>query len=177
VLEYDGPTIEYGPWQDVVTEQTARTTERNAVIEVSMTIPQAMRWHNEDTLPEDVRASMRDLLAEALREAARTEDPGDGSMTFLSPEKVIGNGMWDDNGWKLQSSFVQDARMNEAPFVAIHAYQGSCMAKGSVQADVVRTPYDRRYIANQRLERMIRRREALDADIKTLTAELDGASL
>lgn len=41
----------------------------------------------------------------------------------------------------------------------------------------MRTPYDRRYIANQRLERMIRRREALDADIKTLTAELDGASL
>ena len=42
------------------------------------------RWMNEDQLPEDVRAAMRDVLVEALREAARVEDPSDGSMIGLS---------------------------------------------------------------------------------------------
>jgi hypothetical protein len=132
-----------------------------------------MRWTNEEALPEDVRAAMRDLLAEALREAARTENPGDGSMVYLTAEKTLGQGMWD-GGWKLQSSLVEDVRMNPVPFVVIHAYHDSPMTKGNVFADVVRTSEDRRYLAQRRLESMIRRREVLSAAIDKLTEELDG---
>jgi hypothetical protein len=131
-----------------------------------------MRWTHEEAIPVDVRAEMRDLLAEALREAARTEDPGDGSMILLSPEKMLGKGMWD-GGWKLQSSFVEDERMNASPFVAVYAYHGSQLAKGSVAADVVRTPEDRHYLGRQRLESMTCRRDKLNAAIDKLSAELD----
>jgi hypothetical protein len=134
-----------------------------------------LRWSEQTPLPEDVRAAMRDVLAEALREAARIEDPGDGSMVFLGAEKAIGKGMWD-GGWKLQSSLVEDVRMNAKPFVAVHAYQNSQMAKGSVSADVQRTPEDRRYLARQRLDSMVRCRDALNASIDKLTTQLDNTS-
>jgi hypothetical protein len=134
-----------------------------------------LRWSNRSDLPEDVCASMRDVLAEALRQAARTEDPGDGSMVTLEAEKTLGRGMWD-GGWKLQSSFVEDVRMNEKPFVIVHAYQGSQFTKGSVSANVTRTPDDRRHLAHQRRDSMVRRRDELNIAIDKLTAELDDAS-
>jgi hypothetical protein len=127
---------------------------------------------NEETLPDHVRAAMRDVLAEALREAARKDDPGDGIMIMLSPEKIIGKGMWD-GGWKLQASFVEDERMNPKPFVVVHAYQDSTITKGSVSADVVRTPGDRRYLAQTRLASMVERRDRLNEAIDKLKANLD----
>ena len=131
-----------------------------------------MRWTNEDTLPEEARAAMRDLLAEGLREAARKDDPGDGSMIMLSVEKVVGKGRWE-GGWLLQASFVEDERMNPKPFVVVHAYQESNSTKGSVAADVVRTSEDRRYLATKRLDSMVQRRDKLNAAIDKLKAELD----
>jgi hypothetical protein len=134
-----------------------------------------LRWDRRSALPDDVCAAMRDVLTEALRQAARTEDPGDGSMVFLDAEKNIGNGMCD-GGWKLQSSFVEDVRMNDKPFVIVHAYHDSQITKGSVSADVVRTPEDRRYLGQQRLDSMIRRRDGLTAAIDRLTVELDATT-
>lgn len=135
-----------------------------------------LRWVHKDRLPDDVRASMRDVLTEALREAARTSDPGDGSILMLTAEKILGKGMWD-GGWKLQSSFVEDERMNDKPFVIVHAYQGSNLTKGSVSANVIRTVEDRRYLGRQRLESMVRRRDELNESIDRLSTELDGASV
>jgi hypothetical protein len=133
-----------------------------------------LRWgHTSERfpLPDDVRAAMRAVLAEALREAARKDDPGDGSMIMLSPEKIIGKGMWD-GGWKLQASLVEDERMNPKPFVVVHAYQDSTLTKGSVSADVVRTPEDRRYLGQKRLASMVQRRDALNVSIEKLSSEL-----
>lgn len=131
-----------------------------------------LRWVNEDQLPEDVRAAMRDVLVEALREAARKEDPSDGSMIGLSPKKTLGGGMWD-GGWSLQSSFLQDERMNPAPFVVVHAYSDSNLTRGSVEADVVRTADDRRFLGQRRLALMIQRRNELDQAIDALKLELE----
>lgn len=130
-----------------------------------------LRWYNEDKLPEDVRAAMRDVLAEALREAARKEDPGDGYSIGLTPEKVLGKGMYN-GGWKLQSSLVEDVRMNPAPFVVVHAYSDSQITKGSVSADVERSPADRRFLAEKRLSDMVARRDRLNERIDQLRAEL-----
>ena len=131
-----------------------------------------MRWTKEETLPEDARAAMRDVLAEGLREAARKDDPGDGSMIMLSVEKVVGNGRWE-GGWFLQASFVEDERMNPKPFVVVHAYQESNLTKGSVASDVMRTAEDRRYLGTKRLESMIQRRDRLSLAIEKLRTELD----
>jgi len=131
----------------------------------------AMRWTNEETLPEDARAAMRDVLAEGLREAARKDDPGDGYMILLTVGKVLAKG-----GWKLQASFVEDERMSPKPFVVVHAYQDSMSTRGSVSADVVRTAEDRRYLSRKRLESMVQRRDKLNVAIDKLKDELDGAS-
>jgi hypothetical protein len=72
---------------------------------------ETLRWDERVPLTEDVRAAMRDVLTDALREAARTEDPGDGSMVMLGADKDIGGGMWN-GGWKLQAAIVEDVRMN-----------------------------------------------------------------
>ncbi len=132
-----------------------------------------MRWTNKKGLPEDVRAAMCALLTVALLEAARKPDPGDGSMVSLS-ERVIGKGMWN-GGWKLQSSFIEDENMSSVPFVIVHAYQGSHLAQGSVEANVTRTPEDLRHLKQQRLKGMIRQRNELNKNIERLTAELKGA--
>jgi hypothetical protein len=131
-----------------------------------------MQWSNEKVLPKEIRAAMVDMLAEALREAAHTEDPGDGCLIRLSPERIIGKGMWD-GGWKLQSSFIEDSRMNAMPFVRVYAYQGSQLAKACVSADVVRTAQERHYLKHQRLISMIQRRDSLNAAIDKLTVELE----
>ena len=131
---------------------------------------ETLRWDEREPLTDDVRAAMRDVLAEALRQAARVEDPGDGSMVMLDAEKTIGGGMWD-GGWKLQASFVEDERMNPKPFVVVHAYHDSQMTKASVSADVVRTPEDRRHLARLRLDSMVRRRDALTESIDKLAAD------
>jgi hypothetical protein len=131
-----------------------------------------LRWTNEDKLPESVRAAMRDLLPEALREAATKPDPGDGYMMILTPERIIGGGMYD-GGWKLQSSHVQDERFHPTAQVVVHAYSDSQMAKGSVASDVVRTAADRRVIATHRLDVLVRERERLDQDIAKLRTELE----
>jgi hypothetical protein len=55
----------------------------------------------------------------------------------------------------------------------VHAYQDSQIAKGSVSADVVRTPNDRRFLASLRLDRLIQWRDELNAKIAKLSAELD----
>lgn len=130
-----------------------------------------LRWYNEDKLPVDVRAAMRDVLADAMREAARKEDPGDGYSTMLSAEKTIGKGMYE-GGWKLQASQVEDVRMNPVPFVVVHAYSDSQVTKGSVSADVERTPADRRFLAEKRLADMVARRDRLNDSINKLRAEL-----
>lgn len=134
-----------------------------------------LRWANEGTLPDDVRAVMRDMIADALRKVAREADPGDGSMIILSIDRRIGRGMWD-GGWKLQASFVEDVRFNRCPFVVVHAYQASQVAKGSVAADVVRTKEDLRILARGRLKEMISRREVLDAEIEQLRSELEAGA-
>src|ERR1700677_4436442 len=87
-----------------------------------------LRWDEREPLPENVKAAMRDLLAEALREVARKEDPGDGNMIFLS----AGADKECDGDWRLQSSCVHDIRMNSEPFVVVHAYQDINVIKGSV---------------------------------------------
>src|SRR5260370_36088389 len=110
---------------------------------------------------------MRDLLAELRREASRKEGPGDGSMMMLSGDKVLGKGMWD-GGWNLQASFIEDEHMNSNPFVVVHAYQDSNCTKGSVAADVVRTPADRRFLGERRLASMIARRDELNDTIANL---------
>jgi hypothetical protein len=133
-----------------------------------------LRWQqvSEDfPLPDDVRAAMRDLLTEGLREAARKPDLGDGSMMSLGIEKIIGDGMWD-GGWKLQASIVTDEQMNPKPFVTVHAYKDSTLTRGNVSSDVVRTAEDRRFLASQQLDSMIKRRDALNMSIEELTAEL-----
>ena len=130
-----------------------------------------MRWTNADKLPDDVLAAMRDVLAEAMREAARKQDPGDGSMIMLNARTTLGLGMWH-GGWELQSSLVEDERMNDAPFVIVHAYRGGTLTRGSVADDVVRTADDRRFLAQLRLDAMIKRRDELSAAIDRLAAEL-----
>ena len=129
------------------------------------------RWYGSK-LPDEVRAAMLDLLAEGLRQAAREEDPGDGSMFSLRAEKELGLGMWD-GGWKLQTSMVQDERMNPRPFVIVHAYQGSSTAKASVSLDITRTADDLRYLATRRLDALRRRRDELTAAIDKLQKELE----
>lgn len=131
------------------------------------------RWSNEKQLPDEVRAAMRDVLAEALREAARKADPGDGSMFTLGVERTLGKGMWE-GGWKLQASFVEDERVNDAPFVVIHAYKDSVCAVGSVASNVVRSADDRRFVAHQHLAALVARRDALNEAIDKLTNELEG---
>ena len=128
-----------------------------------------LKWDERETLPEDIKAAMRDLLAEALREAARKEDPGDGNMIFLS----AGADKECDGGWRLQSSFVHDIRMNSEPFVVVHAYQDINVIKGSVSSAVVRTSEDLHYLGQRRLASMILERDRLNAAIGRLTAELE----
>jgi hypothetical protein len=49
------------------------------------------------------------------------------------------------------------------------------VTKGSVSADVVRTPEDRRHLARRRLDSIVRERDALNVAIDRLTKELEGA--
>ena len=128
-----------------------------------------LRWDERESLPEDVKAAMRDLLAEALREAARKEDPSDGNMIFLS----AGADKECADDWRLQSSFVHDIRMNSEPFVVVYAYRDSQLTKASVSTDVVRTPEDRRYLGQRRLASMILERDRLNAANDRLAAELE----
>lgn len=130
-------------------------------------------WTNEHRLPEDVRAAMRDLLSEALIEAAKKPDPGDGYTMILTPERIIRGGMFEPDGWKLQCSLVQDARFRPKAYVVVHAYSDSQITKGSVAADVVRTAADRRAAAQVQLVALVRQRDNLDQDIAKLRAELE----
>jgi hypothetical protein len=134
-----------------------------------------LRWSNKNALPEKVRVAMHDMMPACLDEAARTEDPGDGNMVFLGPEKNIDGGMYD-GGWTLQSSFVQDVRFCPVPYITIHAYHESqaerlhrlpfqAIAKGGVSHDVIRSTADRRFLAMKRLEMLEAQRKELDAAI------------
>src|SRR5208282_1437799 len=135
---------------------------------------ETLRWNERSPLTDDVRAAMREVLAEALREAARTEDPGDGSTVMLGVEGAIGDGMWAGS-WKLQSYFVEDVRMNPRPFVVVCAHQGGHLTKASVAADVVRTPADRLYLVKQRLDAVLGRRDATAKLTEEVQAAKSGA--
>lgn len=132
-------------------------------------------WIHEEALPEHVKAVMRDLLVVALREAATEEDPGDGYMHSLSSatDKSIDGGMWEPGGWKLQSSVMHDVRMHPKPYVVVHAYQGDQLAKGSVCAEIERTVAEQRALLERRLAIMVKRRDAMTADIERLRAKLE----
>ncbi len=127
---------------------------------------------NAKDLPENVRAVMREVLAEGLELARKRESPGDGYLSFVGEDRTIGKGMFD-GGWKVQASIVEDARFYDRPHVVVHAYSDSTLSKGSIAAPVKWTVGDRRALAEKRVATLRAERKELDKEIAALCTEWD----
>jgi hypothetical protein len=127
-----------------------------------------MSYTERYPVTEEVKQAMRDLLPLAMAEARTKDPPGEGSMIILGTERIIGKGMYA-GGWKLQCSFLTDERIEPAPFVVVHAYSDSQMAKASLSEIVSYTTEDKRALDVKRLERLKSQRDRLDEEIERLS--------
>lgn len=124
-----------------------------------------------ESLPEIVKETAHSLLDATILEARTMEPPGDGSMLILG-DRTIGEGMWSDNGYKLQASFVEDARMRNGPFVRVYVYQNSQVSRAWVEAGVEYTADDLLALDITRLAGLKVRHVKIGTEIADLEASI-----
>jgi hypothetical protein len=129
-------------------------------------------YENTRELPYDVVREMRKFLHQVREEAGRHQAPGDGYMIGIGEDVQIRGGKWENDGWSLQATIVQDERIAEGSWVVVHGYSGSVCTKGSVSMRMEWTADEQRVLDEQQLAKLLEYRAELEQEIADLRAKL-----